>query len=339
MQHSINRRRFLGRSALAIGSAAALHLGGARPTRAAVPDALSFQLSWIKSPQYSGYFSGIEHGIFARHGIDATFNSGGPNVDPLANVASGRSQMGDRPIGPILIARDRGIPVRVIGTVFQKSPFCLISRASNPIKRLEDMKGKIISASTSTRPLILYLLKSVGLSDRDVTLVPGSPDPAALANGQTDAMAGYSTNQGIILQTRGVEIFMLNVQELGVPETTGTIYAREDFLDQNRDIVVRFLRAAAESWRHCLAHPEESAKLMVEKYGAPGLDYKAALAEVKASAPFIEEGPRGKAGLLSLDLDLYQKIVEVYHGAGMLKNKIDVKDLCDSSFVEAALKV
>src|ERR1700726_1656311 len=61
---------------------------------------LSFQLSWIKSIQYGGFIAGLEQGSFKKFGTDPTFVSGGPNVDPVANVASGQSQLGDRPVGP-----------------------------------------------------------------------------------------------------------------------------------------------------------------------------------------------------------------------------------------------
>ena len=61
---AVNRRAFLtlaGRSAVV--SAGWMMLPNA-PARAATP--LSFQLSWIKSAQYSGYFSGLEKGYYAR---------------------------------------------------------------------------------------------------------------------------------------------------------------------------------------------------------------------------------------------------------------------------------
>ena len=71
--------------------------------------------------QYGGYFAGIGQGIFAKHGIDAVFNSGGPNFDLDCQRGQRRSVLGDRPIGSLLIARDKGIPIKVIGTVFAKS--------------------------------------------------------------------------------------------------------------------------------------------------------------------------------------------------------------------------
>ena len=68
--------------------------------------------------------------------------SGGPNIDPIGNVASGQSQLGDRPIGSLLIAREKGIPIKVIGTVFQKSPYAVISLAEKPIKTAQELKGQ-----------------------------------------------------------------------------------------------------------------------------------------------------------------------------------------------------
>jgi ABC-type nitrate/sulfonate/bicarbonate transport system substrate-binding protein len=298
---------------------------------------VSFQLSWIKSIQYGGYFGAVEQDSYTKHGVAPTFVSGGPNMDPIANVASGQSQIGDRPVGPLVLAKEKGIPIKIIGTVFQKSPYSILSLAKAPIKTPQDMKGKTIAVSTSARPLILYLLHSAGLKPDDLTLVPASPDPAALAAGQIDGYCGYVTNQGVMLQTRGVEIYALNAQEYGLPETTGTIYGREDFLTANKDLVVNFLRATVEGHRWALDHPDEIAKLMVDKYGAPGLDYTAQLTEIKASKPYIEYGPGTSKGLLALDMGLYANIIAVYREAGLVHSAMTAQDLCDPSYIDSAL--
>ncbi len=304
--------------------------------QAATP--LPFQLSWIKSIQYGGYFAGIENGFYKKHGIDPTFNSGGPNVDPVANVASGQSALGDRPIGSLLVARDKGIPIKIIATVFQTSPYAVLSLKSKPINSVKELQGKTIAVATSGRPLVLNLLRDAGLDPKSVNLVPSSPDPSALVSGQIDAYAGYVTNQGVMLESKGIEIVALNVHELGIPETTGTIYAREDYLKANRDAVVRFLKASIESWRWALDNPDATAKLMVEKYGNPGLDLKAQTTEIKASKPFIESGAAATKGLLALDVPLFDKIIEVYRKADLVKGKMTAAELCDASFIEAAHK-
>jgi ABC-type nitrate/sulfonate/bicarbonate transport system substrate-binding protein len=319
------------------GVAAAGALLGSTGARAQTADTLKFQLSWIKSIQYGGYFAALDQGFYSKLGVDAQFNSGGPNMDAVANVASGNQMMGDRPVGALLVARDKGIPIKVIGTVFQKSPFCIMSLASKPLRTMKDMAGKTIAVPTGSRPLMINLLRDSGMEPSDVNIVPSAPDPSALATGQVDGYAGYSTNQGVMLQTRGVEIFALNVQDLGVPETVGTLYAREDFLAANRDLVVRFLKASAAGWDWAMNHPDETAHLMVDKYGAPGLDYVAQDTEVKASTPYIRFGVGVSHGLLALDLPLFDKIISVYRKAGLVTSNMTVDQLCDASFVNAAL--
>ncbi|MGA7327077.1 MAG: ABC transporter substrate-binding protein [Rhodomicrobium sp.] len=333
-----DRRRFL-KAGASLGAAATLgSTAWPGSAFAAGVTPLSFQLSWIKSIQYGGYFAGIENGDFKKLGLDATFVSGGPNIDPIGNVASGQSQLGDRPIGPLLIAREKGIPIKVIGTVFQKSPYSVISLADKPIKTVQDLNGKTIMVPTSGVPLIRKMIADAGLKPDDVKMVPASPDPAALVSGQIDGYCGYVTNQGVILETRGVKIHALSAQDVGIPETTGTIYGREDFLKANRELVVSFLKGAVDAWRWTLGHPEETAKLMVSKYGAPGLNYEAQLAEIKASRPYIEADAGVTKGLLALDLKIFAKIIEVYHAAGLLKSNLTAEELCDPTYIDAALK-
>jgi len=75
------------RHALAVAAGSAFAAPALRTARAA--QAVGFQLSWIKSIQYGGFFAGVDIGAYDKEGIAATFNSGGPNMDPVANVAAG----------------------------------------------------------------------------------------------------------------------------------------------------------------------------------------------------------------------------------------------------------
>ena len=324
--HSLGRRSVLAAAALAaVGRA-----------RAADAKALNFQLSWVRSIQYGGYFAGVDRGTFAAQGLDVTFSAGGPNIDAIANVASGHAALGDRPAGPLLIAREKGIPVKVIGNVFQKSPFSIMSLESKPIRVLADLKGKTIAVGSTARATMLNLFRENGIDPDSVTIVPAAPDPFALVSGQLDAYTGLSTNQGVMLEARGIKIVTLNLFDLGVPETSGVIYGREDYLAANRATVVAFLRAATQSWQWALDHPEETAKLTVEKFGSAGLEYTPQLMELKASRPYIEPGD-GR-GLLSIDMAAYAKTIALYRKTGVLKSDMKVEDLCDPSFVDEAHK-
>jgi ABC-type nitrate/sulfonate/bicarbonate transport system substrate-binding protein len=181
---------------------------------------------------------------------------------------------------------------------------------------------------------VLNLLHDAGIDPDSVTIGPSAPDPSALVSGQIDGYVGYSTNQGVMLTTRGVDIFVLGADKLGIPETAGTIYGREDFLAANGDLVVRFLKASIKGWQWALDHKDETGSLMVDKYGAPGLDLRAQRAEITASAPFITGNPKG---LLAIDPALYDQIIALYRKVDMIKSPMTAAELCDTRYVDAAL--
>jgi NitT/TauT family transport system substrate-binding protein len=333
MTTRLNRRGFV---KLAGASALAAGFGGGAQAQALRP--LSFQLSWIKSAQYGGYFAGVDQGFFEKEGLDVNLISGGPNMDVVANVVAGRAQIGDRPVGPLVLGREKGMPIKIIANVFQHSPFSIISLASKPIKSVKELVGKTIAVGASSQPLMANLFRDAGVDPATVNIVPSSPDPSSLVAGTIDAHCGYSTNQGVMLTTKGVEIHNLFVHDLGLPETTGVIYATEAFLAANRDTVVRYLRASIKGWVWALDHPAENAQMILDKYGAPGLDYAAVFTEIKESKPFIIDDAAQKSGMLSLDLELYDKIIGLYRKVGMVKSAMSVKDLCDPSYITEALK-
>lgn len=332
------RETHLGRRGLLQGAIAAAAAPWSKVAAAAALRPLNFQLSWVRSIQYGGFFAGADKGMFRAQGIDVTFSPGGPNIDGIANVASGNAQLGDRPPGPILIAIEKGIPIKIIGTIFQKSPFSIISLASKPIRTVADLKGKTVAVGATARASMAYMFKANGVDPDSVTMVPAAPDPFALVSGQLDAYTGLSTNQGVMLQARGIDIVTLNLYDLGLPETYCVIYGREDFLSKNRPLVVDFMRGAIQGWTWAFAHPEETAKITVEKFGSAGLEYKPQLLELKASQPYIEAGLAKTQGLLVVDVPAYQRLIDLYRNTGVIKSNMRAVDICDPSFVEQARK-
>lgn len=326
----MNRRRVLA-SGLTL---AGWTIFGSKLAHAATP--LTFQFSWIKSGQYSGFFPGVEKGYYKNAGLDMTFNAGGPNIDSIANVAAGRAALGDRPVGSLVLAREKGIPITIIGTVFQRNPYAILSLPDKPIRSVKDLSGKMIGASASARPLLANLLKENGVDPQSVKVVPATVDPASLVNRQIDAYMGYETNEAVRLKLQGIPVVVLNLHDLGFPETALTLYARTDYLASNKDTVVAFLRAAVRSWQWTIDNSEEAARLLVEKYGVSGLDPKAVLAEIQASKQFIQAGIAQRAGLLSLDMPLYDRILNTYRKAELIKSGMKAADLCDPQYITAA---
>ena len=82
----------------------------------------------------------------------------------------------------------------MIGAAFQKSPTCIVSKASKPIRTPQDMVGKTIGISDTNLPIWTAFLKAekIDPSSIKVNTVEFSTQP--LADGQIDGLMGNYTN-------------------------------------------------------------------------------------------------------------------------------------------------
>jgi ABC-type nitrate/sulfonate/bicarbonate transport system substrate-binding protein len=295
-----------------------------------------FQLGWIKSVQFGGHFAALENGFFDDVNIVADFRSGGPTIDPITAVAANDANFADHGTNSIIAARGQGIPIVAIAAMFQKDPFSLMSLAESPINSVEDMVGRTVAIPDTERLVVGSLLEDKGLSAEDVTFVPVGTDPSILPTGQVDGYFGYSTNQGIILETLGVDINVLHYADMGVPGYTLHVLAREDYLENNHDLVVEWLRADIRGWQWAVENPDEIARLMVEKYGTEGLDIEAQTAEANAQIELITSGLAAEKGIGWMSMDTWSDAMELSAKVGLIEETYPIEDVVTLEFLEEA---
>jgi ABC-type nitrate/sulfonate/bicarbonate transport system substrate-binding protein len=332
-----SRRRFLQQSAALSGVflAPAALLG--RPRMAFAADAVVHQLGWIKSIQFGGHFAAIEQGYFAEQEIEATFEAGGPGMDTTASVATGQAMTSDSDVDGVIRSRISGIPVKAFAAIMQKAPGAIMSLAESPITTLADFPGKTIAMPNNTRPQVDALLTAAGIDPAEVNYVPVGTDPGILAAGQVDGYYGWATNQGVMLQTRGIDIHIAYMNDLGVPGYAGVLFATDETLGSSQDVLVRWLKAEIKGWQWHLDHPEEMAVLMVEKYGQRGLDPVAQTAESMLMKDFVPVGDAAEHGLLWVDPEVFAKGMEFSVAAGEMEaGQVKVEDVVTQDLIAAA---
>ncbi|MEZ5665998.1 MAG: ABC transporter substrate-binding protein [Alphaproteobacteria bacterium] len=332
-----SRRRLLSASAALSGVflAPAALTGGMR--RAMAADSVVHQLGWIKSIQFGGHFAAIEQGYFAEEGIEATFEAGGPGTDTTAAVATGQAMTSDSDVDGVIRSRINDIPVKAFAAIMQKAPGAIMSLAENPIASLADFPGKTIAMPNGTRPQVDALLLAAGIDPATVNYVPVGTDPGILAAGQVDGYYGWATNQGVMLKTRGIDIHIAYMNDLGVPGYAGVLFATDETLDTQSELLVRWLRAEIKGWQWHLDHPEEMAVLMVEKYGQRGLDLEAQTAESLLMADFVPVGDAAEHGLLWVDPGVFAKGMEFSVAAGEMEaGAVKVEEVVTQALIAEA---
>ncbi len=296
--------------------------GAARP--------LTTALSWIPNHQFAGMWIALEKGYFNEAGVRVEWRPGGPNTpNPAERVASGEVMLGQMAgTRPLLDAINRGNDFVMIGTRFQRGPGGLLSLARQPIREARDIVGKriILPSPVDVRTIETVLrMNKVASPSGAFKYVPGGFDPTQLIDNQGDAMLAFETNQPILLEARGLvrdkDFFFRSLDELGFPTYSNFLFATRKFVAENRDLLVRYLRAELRGWVENESNPALGAKLTAEKYGADfNLDLRRETRSNTLQLPFLHSPDTAANGLFWVSRDrLAGPIYDALRAGGMDK--------------------
>ena len=312
----IDRRQFLrltSRGVLAVG---AIPLLG--PILAACgeddPTALAVQLNWIKIVEFGPWFVADNRGYWVDEGLEVDLISGGPNIGNVEQLIS----TGASPVGiatqffGFVDAINAGAEVTMLGAQYQTSPSGIISLASAPILTPEDIIGKTIGAGADRQREINAVLTIAGLP-LDYTFQSIGFDPEALERGDIDALSGFVTNQALVLAARGHEVVSTPYGDLGLPGYANILMANNDYLADNRETVVKYMRGLVKGTLENEKDTDFGANLAVDEYGADlSLDIDQQKDENRLQQAFQNSPLTAEKGVLSVSADVI--VDEMYPG-------------------------
>lgn len=333
----ITRRQLLRRAAvgsgviLAAGRLPATALGNAD---SAAASHVTHQLGWIKITQYGGFFAAEAQGYYKNERIDVNFQSGGPNLIASNVVATGHALVGDDDNVTILQAIDKGEPLVMIGALLYPESYGVFSLPSKPIRTLKDFENKVIAIYPPTKGQIIPILKQHGVDVGKIHFVPQGPDPSAFINHKVDGYFGSPAySEGIAIRKAGVKYIFASFAHLFFPVYGNPIITTQDALKRNRALLVKYMRASIRGWEWMLKYPRATAKLTVDHYGVSGLRLADETSSALAQVPLIRR-PDGR--VLTIDKGQIAKQLAVAHKVGIIKHKLDVNEIVDTSIVNAA---
>lgn len=314
-----SRRSFLKRAgAVALGAAFASDLAGlvgpaaSASTRRVALKKVAIQFDYLPNVQFAGSLMALAKGYYKAGGLDVTLLPGGPNLSPEPVVVSGQALVGITHTAEGLQAIANGADLTVIGATFQKSPTCIVSRASAPIRNPKEMIGKTIGVSDTNLPIWNAFLKvnKIPASKVKVNTVQFSPQP--LASGQIDGLVGFYTNEPIILDLQGVKTHAFLLNDFGYPIVDDIYIVKTENLKNPavRREIVAVMTGEAMGWRAGFANPSEAAHLAVDVYGKKlGLNMKQQYLDMKAQAALVTSADTKKHGLFWMTPELLSETI------------------------------
>jgi sulfonate transport system substrate-binding protein len=155
------------------------------------------------------------------------------------------------------IGKANGNPIKSVYVLSKPEWTALVVTKKSRIQKIEDLKGKKVAVTRGTDPHVFLLraLDSVGLSEKDVELVPlqHADGRNALEKGDVDAWAGLDPLMAQTEVDKGSRLFFRDPSR----NTYNLLDVREEFAKQHPEYVKRVIAAYEKARLWALQNPEE----------------------------------------------------------------------------------
>jgi NitT/TauT family transport system substrate-binding protein len=286
------------------------------------------QLRWTHQAQFAGFYAADQNGYYAGEGLAVKFVEGAPAVDFVQPVLDATAQFGIANADALIVARAKGEPVRALATLYRRNPTVLISLASSGLTRPQDFIGKTIQAGNAGRPLLQTMLGYAGLRPDQYTVTVATPDLAPLYSGAVQGRLGLITNEALSARAAGYTLNLIFPDNYGVHFYADTIFATDDLVGKNPDLVRRFLRATLKGWSFAVENPGAVTPLVL--HYNPKADSAHETAFMAASVPLVATG-EDQIGWMRPEV--WAGMERILRDQGVLTQPVDVRQVYTMQFL------
>jgi diguanylate cyclase (GGDEF)-like protein len=273
---------------------------------------VTLQLKWKHQFQFAGYYAALQQGYYREAGLEVNLIEAGPEQDSAAQVLEGRAQYGVGDSSLVLL-RQQGRPVVVLAAILQHSPFVYV--ASGAVDHVHALVGKRVMQEGPADELFAYLQKE-GVRPEQLHFLPHNFSAADLLAGRVDAISAYSTDELFDVHASGQPFTVLTPRSAGIDFYGDNLFTTEDEIRRHPQRVKAFREASLRGWRYAMAHPQDMADLILERYSRrhsrEHLLYEAAEMQRLMQMELVDIG--------HMYPGRWRHIAEVYRDLGMLKN-------------------
>lgn len=319
--------RFLAPLAAIVGA-----LAVSAPADAA--DKVTFGTNWVAQAEHGGFYQAVVDGTYEKYGLNVTIVPGGPQANNRLLLPVGKIDfyMGANMLQAFSSVVE-GIPTVIVAAMFQKDPQVLIAHPD--VEKFEDLKTRTLFISKEgLASYYQWLVADYGFSENQVK--PYTFNAAPFLVDKNSAMQGYITSEPYAVEQQGgfkPKLFLL--ADYGFDTYATTIETRTQLVEQNPDLVQRFVDASIIGWYNYLYGDNAKANALIKQDNPEMTDAMIAFSiEKMKEYGIVDSGDTKTMGIGAMTdarvKSFYDKMVQ----AKVVKPDIDYKKSYTLKFVD-----
>lgn len=240
---------------------------GAPTTGGQEPRTVTLAMSYIPNVQFSPYYVAAAKGFYAEAGLEVVFDYNF-ETDVIQRVGAGNVEFTMSGGTSVFLARQQQIPIVTVATITQQFPGVFISKASQNISTVADMKGKTLGIPGrfgASYYGLLALLYANDMTEADILINEiGFTQVPALLEDKVQIITGYVMNEPVMLREQGEEINVIRVSD-SFPLASDGIVVNENLVKDDPELVRAFVQATLKGLEYTVNNPDEAFEISLKQ--------------------------------------------------------------------------
>ncbi len=299
-------------------------------------DAIKIAMGYIPNVQFAPYYIAMEKGYFKDEELEVTFDYG-MSTDIMTLVAKGVVDFGVSDADQVIIAREKGISVKVVYSMYVKYPVGIVSFKERGITDVYSLKGKRIGTPGpygSNYIGLQIILNSQGFSLNDVDIeYIGYTQVESLIAGRVDACVVFINNEPVVLKDMGKKVNIIEAHTI-TPMVSAAIIASDKLIDKKPELVKRFVRAVVRGSDYALENRDDVIYTL-KKY-IPTLTQENIEINKKVLLASMELWVDEDIEMYGLGYTTkrdWERSIDILYKLGLIKQKVKPEDCFTNDFV------
>ncbi|MBO8168564.1 MAG: ABC transporter substrate-binding protein [Thermoanaerobacteraceae bacterium] len=291
-------------------------------------------LDWVPNTNHTGLYVAKDKGYYEEEGLDVEIiqPSAGGSADL---IAAGQGEFGISYQEQVTFARtaEPSLPIKAIAAIIQHNTSGFASPVEKNITSPKDFEGKKYGGwgSPVEKAMLKALMEKEGADFSELEMVDiGATDFFAAVQNEVDFTWIYYGWDGVAAEVKDFPINFIKLQDVDprLDFYTPVIIAKEDLLQEQPELVKKFLRATTKGYEYAIEHPEDAVVSLLKF--APEIDREIAVASQK----YLAEQYQADADRWGeMKEEIWKNYAEWLYEHDLIDKKLDVKEAFTNEFL------